>query len=89
VGRSLSKLGPFDQQGARHPVEPVGRMLQASSDGEIHALARDVLRLHPDAMKVEVYVRLTINHRRVLEKHAEARRGEAPSMRAREIPGSR
>jgi hypothetical protein len=79
----------FDHQGARHPVEPVGRMLQASSDGEILALAEDVLRRHSEAMKVEADVRLTINHRRVLEKHAETRRGEAPSIRVREIPGSR
>jgi hypothetical protein len=79
----------LDHRGTRHPVEPVGRMLQASSDGEIRALARDVLERYPEAGQVEVDVRLTINHRRGLDKHLEARRGEATSIRVREIPGSR
>lgn len=70
----------LDRRGTRHPVEPVGRMLHASSDGEIDALARDVLRLHPDAERVVVDLRLTINHRRVLTKRLEASRGRASTI---------
>jgi hypothetical protein len=70
----------LDHRGSRHRVEPVGRMLQASSDGEIQALARDILRRYPEAGRVEVDVRLTINHRRVLSKRLEAGRGKVSTI---------
>ena len=73
-----------DRAGAAHVVEPVGRMLEATSDAELQAMAREVLREHPDAVEVEVRVRLLINHRRGLIKQVTARRGQPPSTIVRE-----
>ncbi len=76
----------LDRDGSRRVVAPVGRMLEASSDADLHALAREVLREHPDAGEVEVRVRLTVNHRRGLEKLVRAIRGRPPSTIVRECP---
>ncbi|WP_435005303.1 hypothetical protein P12x_003198 [Tundrisphaera lichenicola] len=74
-----------DHPGMTRRVEPVGRMLQASSDAEMIALARHVLRSHPGADRAEVVVRLTVNHRRELVKSLRWVRGEVPSIEVREV----
>jgi hypothetical protein len=74
----------LDRGGSRRAVEPVGRMLEATSDEEVRALARDVLRVHPEAEAVEVRVRLTINHRRGLVKLLTIERGRPPTLIVRQ-----
>lgn len=80
------EIAYVDRAGMRHAVEPSGRMDQATADADLHALTRDLLRRHPEAESAEVHLRLTINHRRGLDKLVTARRGQPPSTVVRELP---
>ena len=74
-----------DRQGSTHDVPPVGRMLGATSDVELEVIADAVLREVPEAEEVRVLVRVTVNHRRGLEKRVVARRGRPPVLDVREV----
>ena len=78
------EVGYLDREGKRHEVQPVGRMVEATSDGELDAMARAVFREFPEAEEVRVCVRWTVNHRRGLEKQLTARRGRPAVLDVRE-----